>query len=345
MQLKDRINALVQLGEKMTPQNDALQAIVRRTALGNGWFTEDNQWKAISEIKNAFLDGIKLENWTNKYDFKKDTPSVKEAKIHKIALILAGNIPLVGFHDILCVFISGHVAKIKLSEKDLFVIPFLIKNLIEIDERCQNYFDITEGKMQDFDAVIATGSNNSARYFETYFGKYPNIIRKNRNAVAILRGYETASDLRLLGEDIFTYFGLGCRNVSKIYVPRGYDFKPLLEELHTFNKLVLNDKYKNNFDYQFTLLILNKVKYEGNGCILMTENTSIASPIAGLYYEYYDDVEVLKQHLRENKDAIQCVVSKERVGEMPSFYFGEAQKPSIEDYADGVDTLQFLLNL
>ena len=348
MLLKERLEALIQLGKELTPDNEALQTAIRKTAYHNAWLTIDNQWTAINAIRNNFLSRELLEKWVNSYDF----PNSEKTKFKTISLVLAGNIPLVGFHDMLCVFVSGHKAKIKLSDKDPYLIPFLIQNLIAINPEVASYsrnnkayFEIVEGAMKNFDAVIATGSNNSSRYFEVYFGKYPHIIRKNRNAVAVLRGDETVEDFRHLGEDIFTYFGLGCRNVSKIYVPRGYHFEPLLEVIHEYKELVLHDKYKNNFDYQFTIVILNKIKYHSNGCLMMIENEAIASPIAMVYYEYYDNYKALSAQLKTLKEAVQCVVAKAPIANLPTFNFGEAQKPTLSDYADGEDTMAFLLNL
>jgi Acyl-CoA reductase (LuxC) len=345
MILKERIESLIQLGKELTPENERLQAVVNRTYHNNSWFTVENQWKAIEAIVHNFLKRDILESWIASYTIPDEPTHMKS-----VCLVLAGNIPLVGFHDILCVFVAGHKAKIKVSEKDPFLMPFIIENLTEINpspkessRTVKQYFETVQGPMKDFDTVIATGSNNSARYFEAYFGKYPHIIRKNRNAVAVLEGTESAEDFMKLGEDVFTYFGLGCRNVSKIYLPRNYEFNPLLEALHEYREIVLHDKYKNNFDYQFTLLILNKVKYQGNGCILMIESLGIASPIALLHYEYYDDFDTLQLELNSRKDEIQCVVSNTPIEGLPSFKFGDAQKPSIKDYADGVDTMAFLL--
>ena len=338
MILKERIESLIQLGKELTPDNEQLQTVVNRTYHNNSWFTVENQWKAIEAITQNFLNRDILENWISSYNIPDEPIQLKS-----VCLVLAGNIPLVGFHDILSVFVAGHKAKIKISDKDPFLIPFIIQNLTEINPLVKEHFELVQGPMKDFDTVIATGSNNSSRYFEAYFGKYPHIIRKNRNAIAVLQGDETAEDLMKLGEDVFTYFGLGCRNVSKIYLPRNYEFNPLLEALHEYREIVLHDKYKNNFDYQFTLLILNKVKYQGNGCILMIESLEIASPIALLHYEYYDDFEMLQLELNGRKDDIQCVVSNTSIEGLPSFKFGEAQKPSINDYADGVDTMAFLL--
>ncbi len=380
MTLSERIDALVELGKRLKfIENDVqISTAIRQTTHNNSWFTDKNQRLALTEIRDHFLQLNALKNWLKNYKIEENTEgsfsslklinselinelnsdlinsinSDKTAlqtsnfKLKIIGLVMAGNIPLVGFHDILCVFIAGHKARIKLSDKDPFLLPMLLNFLKDIDPRTADYFQTTNGKLTDFDAVIATGSNNSARYFEAYFGKYPHIIRKNRNAVAILRGSETVEDLRLLGDDIFQYFGLGCRNVSKLYLPKGYNFTLLLETLHERNAIVLHDKYKNNFDYNFTLLILNKIKYESNGCILMREATEIASPISVVYYEFYDDLAVLNHQLIAKKDEIQLVVSNaSTLLDLPIFNFGEAQKPSLSDYADGVDTLQFLIDL
>ena len=340
MTLLERIEALATLGKQLLEPSDEWEAVMRRTVNNNSWFTRGNQKKAIQEIATHFLSKELLQNWVKNYDYLE--PNHVSPQPKTVGLVMAGNIPLVGFHDILCVFVSGNKAKIKISDKDPYLLPYLLQILKNIDARTADFFQITQGFLKDFDAVIATGSNNSARYFEAYFGKYPHIIRKNRNAVAILRGSETAEELALLGNDVFAYFGLGCRNVSKIYVPHGYNFHPLLEAFHEFREIVHHDKYKNNFDYNFTLLILNKIHHEANGCILMRESTDIASPIAVVYYEYYDDLTDLKINLWQRRDGIQLIVAKDGVEGLPTFYFGEAQKPSLADYADGVDTMNFL---
>ena len=200
-------------------------------------------------------------------------------------------------------------------------------------------------RLANFDAVIATGSNNTARYFDQYFGKYPNIIRKNRNAIAVLDGKENESELKALGRDVFQFFGLGCRNVSKVYLPKGYEFEPLLEALHTYNELVLHNKYKNNFDYNYTLLIMNKIPHQSNGCVLMTEDTSLQSRIASLHYEYYEDKDQLQKDLENKKEEIQCAVGRVDLDGISVFPFGKAQQPALMDYADGVDTMEFLLSI
>ena len=349
MHLQERINALVALGNRLNDlEDDRIATAIRRTSNQNSWFTADNQRLALAEIRDHFLNEKALETWISAYKTEgEDLRNLEDFANLKqnVGLVLAGNIPLVGFHDMLCVFVAGHKARIKLSDKDPFLLPMLLDFLKEIDNRTAAYFDTTTERLTGFDAVIATGSNNSARYFEAYFGKYPHIIRKNRNAVAILRGSETAEELRLLGNDIFQYFGLGCRNVSKLYVPKGYNFTLLLETLHERNEIVLHDKYKNNFDYNFTLLILNKIKYESNGCVLMREAVEIASPISVVYYEFYDNLDDLTTTLQAKSDEIQLVVSSLPLDNLKTFNFGEAQKPSLSDYADGVDTMQFLITL
>jgi len=338
MTLSERIDVLVKLGEKLQLKDEALQALMQKTYFHNRWFVVENVEKSIDAICTHFLNKENLENWVSNYDI----PNNQNPKT--IALVLAGNIPLVGFHDVLCVFIAGNKSKIKVSEKDQFLLPYLVKLMTEINGEVVDYFEFIE-RLKGFDAVIATGSNNSARYFESYFGKYPNIIRKNRNAIAVLDGQETAADLHSLGEDVFTYFGLGCRNVSKIYVPENYAFEPLLEAMHEYKEVILNDKYKNNFDYHYTLLILNKVDYKANGCIIMTEEKSLQSRIASLHFEYYKNDDTLVEDIASRKDEIQCVVTKKELDAVDIIPFGRAQKPTLTDYADGVDTMQFLLGL
>ncbi|MEO0876285.1 MAG: acyl-CoA reductase, partial [Bacteroidota bacterium] len=245
---------------------------------------------------------------------------------------------------ILCVFASGHQAVVKLSDKDPYLLPAVLRALRQVAPESEAYFSLVD-KLKDFDAVIATGSNNTARYFESYFGKYPHVIRRNRNGVAVLTGRETADQLLALGHDVFDYFGLGCRNVAKLYVPEGYDFKPLLEALHEYRQIVNHTKYKNNFDYNYALYILNKVEYLANGCIILTENTSLQSPIACLHYEHYSSEEVLAGQLSEIQEQIQLVVGPKLSEEIPTFPYGAAQQPGLFDYADGVDTMDFLLQL
>jgi len=336
--LNERLALLDRLGDHLRGEDDFLRAIMNRSYHHNQWFTIRNQERAVRSIAEEMLDHQELEGWVNAYGLE------EPAESRTIGLVMAGNIPLVGFHDWLCVFVAGHRAKIKLSDKDQFLMPYLIKLLTKYDERVADYVSFVQ-KLNDFEAVIATGSNNSSRYFEAYFGKYPHIIRRNRNAIGVLDGTETAEELEALGEDIFRYFGLGCRNVAKIYVPEGYDFDPLLEALHEFRDVVLHTKYKNNFDYNYSIFVLNKVPYLANGCIILTENKAIASHIAGLYYETYSDRAALDQELAGRKEEIQCAVSHHPVSEVPTFGFGQAQQPALSDYADGVDTIAFLQNL
>ncbi len=337
MNSKERIQVLIELGERLKKPSEYRDAVIHRTSYENQWFTKENQQRSIEAIAHHFLDPEKLGQWLAKYPIKENSNAVK------VGIIMAGNIPLVGFHDLLCVFVSGHQAIVKLSDKDPYLLPYLLKELKDIDPRTESYFQLV-AKLKGFDAIIATGSNNSFRYFDAYFGKYPHIIRRNRNAVAVLTGEESSQELNALGKDVFQYFGLGCRNVSKLYVPQSYDFEPLLEALHEHRQIIEHNKYKNNFDYNYALLVLNKEKYMANGCVLLMENEAIASRIASLHYEFYDNLDVLKTGLEHQKEAIQCIVAKNDL--LPNAIpFGKAQQPELWDYADGVDTMGFLLGL
>ncbi len=338
MKLSERIAVLIKLGEHLRGEDEYLRAIMHRAHFHNKWFTIENQELAINAIAEKFLDAQKLKQWLDTYHIDDNIQP------QRIGLVLAGNIPLVGFHDVLCVFAAGHRAKIKLSDKDQYLLPYLLQLLEKLDARTKYYFEIVQF-LKNYDAVIATGSNNSARYFEAYFGKVPNIIRKNRNAIAVLTGDETQKELEALGTDIFQYYGLGCRNVSKIYIPQGYDFQSLMEVLHEFRKIVLNDKYKNNFDYNYSLYILNRIPHLANSCIILTEESSLQSRIAGLHYEFYDNLESVEKEIQAREAEIQCVVAKDNILTTKTLPFGKAQEPELWDYADGVDTMQFLLSL
>ncbi|MFN0016201.1 MAG: acyl-CoA reductase [Saprospiraceae bacterium] len=343
MTQNERLDLLAELGEYLLAEPDAeLQAVITTTYHENRWFTESNVHSALMAIGRTFLDREKLRNWTASYAL----PDILHPE-KTVALVLAGNIPLVGFHDWLCVFAAGQRAKVKLSEKDKRLLPFLVKKLGDRAFESWEYTEfLSEGdRLTDFDAVIATGSNNTARYFEQYFGKYPNIIRRNRNAVAVLTGRESLAELHALGRDIFTYFGLGCRNVSKIYVPHGYQFDTLLESLHEYREIILHDKYKNNFDYNFTLYILNNQPHRNNGCLLLREDTALQARIASVHYEYYDDLQDIDQLLASKKDEIQCVIGTVHLRDFEALPFGKSQEPELTDYADGVDVLAFLKGL
>jgi hypothetical protein len=337
MTLSERIEVLGQLGDHLLGKDEYLEAVMKRTAFHNGWFTEDSQQEAIRELAVQMLNRDRLREWLSRNQLAESSPK-------KVGIVMAGNIPLVGFHDWLCVFVSGHQAQVKLSEKDPFLFPYLMKILERLDERTLAYTEVTE-RLHGFEAVIATGSNNSARYFEAYFSKYPNIIRKNRNGVAVLTGDETLEELRALGKDIFRYYGLGCRNVAKLYVPEGYDFDPLLEALHEYREVVLNTKYKNNFDYNYALFVLNKIEIKANGCILLVEAPALQSRIACLHYEFYSSLEEVTKEIQARESEVQCTVAKSGALPIPAFSFGKAQEPALWDYPDGADTLAFLASL
>ena len=331
MNLQNRIDVLALLGEYLQNNSPDWQETKKAATAKNPWFTEDFINKSTDAIAHQFLDNNKLREWTNHYHLD-DLIAPKN-----VGLVMAGNIPMVGFHDLLSVFITGHIQKIKLSSKDDVLIPHLIKKITEWEPQVVNYISIAN-QLIGCDAYIATGGNQSAVYFEQYFSKYPNIIRRNRTSVAVLKGNESIDELLLLAEDIQSYFGLGCRNVTKIYVPQGYDFIPFLNSFKRYNYFREHNKYSNNYDYQLSILLLNNIKYMSNENLLLAENEKLFSPISVLHYEHYEDYSNLMKKLSENQD-IQCIVGMDNVK------FGQSQNPGLFSYADGVDTIQFLLSL
>ncbi|MFL9483043.1 acyl-CoA reductase [Chitinophagaceae bacterium LWZ2-11] len=332
MDLQQRIDFMVRLGQYMQENGEEWQSVKEQAARLNSWFTPEFVELSVKNICTKFLQKEKLVDWAKKYNIP-DFP----AKQINFGLVTAGNIPLVGFHDFLCIWISGFSVTIKASSKDEVLIKHLVRKLYEWEITTQNMVSFADN-LKGCDAYIATGSNNSSRYFEYYFEKYPHIIRRNRTSVAVLTGTETPEELDLLTDDIQLYFGLGCRNITKLYVPEGYDFIPLLDALKKYDYYFEYHKYKHNFDYQLTLLIMGNKLYMSNGSVILTENTSIFSPVSQVNYEHYTDKEKLSESLQNNTD-IQCIVGK---GFIP---FGKAQQPSLTDYADGVDTMKFLMEL
>jgi len=301
----------------------------------NGWFTPEQVYFAIEAWAKALSEN-NLDQWLSGYN-------LKDAEPKTIGLILAGNIPLVGFHDFLCVLISGHKVLVKTSSNDQHLIKFLANYLISINPELKNHITFTDGKLENFDAVIATGSNNTARYFEFYFKDKPSIIRKNRNSVAILDGKESLDDLVNLGEDIFRYFGLGCRNVSKLFVPKDYDFDAFFKAMYKHKDVIFYEKYSNNYDYNKAVFLMSNFKLLDNGFLTLKEDTNYASPISSVFYEYYDSIKEIKKRMENDIDQIQCIVSNKLIPN--SIPFGKTQQPELWDYADNIDTLQFLTSL
>ncbi len=331
MILAERIELMIQLGKYLITDDEALNEAKKRAFDKNKWFTKEFADIALKNIAGQFLDKEKLNEWIKIYHLD-DNISAKT-----VGIVMAGNIPLVGFHDFLCVFISGHHQKIKLSEKDDILFPFLLKKLSEWNSKICSVVEIAD-ILKDCDAYIATGSNNSTRYFNYYFGKYPSIIRGNKTSVAILTGKESEKELSLLADDVQTFFGLGCRNITHIFVPEGYDFEALLAALKKYNYFADHSKYKNNYDYHLALLIMNGKYYMTNESIVLVENESIFSGVSQLNYSFYKKKEEVIRQLKINKD-IQCLTGESGIP------FGSAQQPYLKDYADGIDTMQFLLSL
>lgn len=349
--MENRIQAIVKLGEflgQFHPEGivkkenilhndlffDAFSLQINRAIEYNGWFTKENVLYAFQSWSNVLKEN-NLKAWISSYNLSNIQPK-------NVAIIMAGNIPLVGFHDFLSVLVSGHNIIVKQSSNDRHFLPFIAKYLEKIAPEMEGKISFTEEKLKKFDAVIATGSNNTARYFDYYFGKHPHIIRQNRNSAAILTGKETPEELHQLGEDIFRYFGLGCRSVSKLFIPKGYNFDPLFNAILAYSTIINYKKYENNYDYNKAVYLMSLFKILENGFLMLKEDASYASPIATLFYEYYTDLESLEQKLKEDKESIQCIVGNAIEN---SVSFGETQKPQLWDYADGVDTMRFLETL
>jgi hypothetical protein len=353
--LENRIDAFMKLGDVLnniaqgevvekisgidiSSQAARLDRLIRESHFYNGWFTEANVRNMIRAIGKS-LKKDNIEKWLKPY-----LPSLRKNAPLTIAVVMAGNIPAVGFHDFLTVLISGNRLLAKLSGDDNKLIPAIAELLIKIEPEFTKLIEFTEKPIKGFDAVIATGSDNTSRYFEYYFGKYPNLIRRNRNGVAVLTGYEIDAELANLAGDVFTYYGLGCRNVSKLIVPKEYDFRPMLNHFAKRKYLIENHKYFNNYEYNKAIFLVENTPHLDSGNLLLTEDLRIASPVSVLYYHFYKDEDGLVDYLTMNNENIQCVVShselvKNKIG------FGKSQEPELWDYADGVDTLSFLLSL
>lgn len=336
MTVEQRKEGLVALGNWFKNiQNSELEALILSAGNENNWFTAGS-------IKSSFaawaqvLTPKSIEEWTAQHTLAPVTPK-------KIGLILAGNIPMVGLHDLLTVLVSGHEAHIKYSSQDRSLMGAVVKELKAINSEFSNRIVIIE-QLKNVDAVIATGSDNSARYFKHYFSKYPHIIRQNRVSIGILNGKESEEELAKIGQDAFQYFGLGCRNVSKLYVPKGFELPKFIKSLESYESVIDHHKFRNNYDYNKSIYLVNREPHLDSGFFLMRESTELVSPISVLFYETYVSEAELDLKLSANRDKIQCSVSVGGwyEGSLP---FGEAQCPALWDYADGVDTLEFLAGL
>lgn len=330
------IIAFKKLSDFIAEPSEAFKNLIFSASNHNAWFTEAEVERALNSL-HQMLNQQDLETWFKDIRVS-DTPK-------KVGLILAGNIPMVGFHDVISVLATGNIALIKLSSADDKLLPALLAELVKIEPLLKDHIVYVD-RLKDFDAVIATGSNNTSRYFEFYFGKGPNIIRKNRNSVAVITGNESKEELALLGHDIFDYFGLGCRNVSKLYIPEGYDIKNFFEPIEGFKDIINHFKYNNNYDYNKSIYLVNLKHHYDNGFLLLTEGESLSSPLAVLYYETYTNIEQLEELLRNKAEDIQCIVSNAALKlDTAVLGFGQSQTPKLWDYADNVNTIFFLNSL
>ena len=314
---------------------DGFQHQIKLASESNSWFTRENVLFALESWTKA----LTIENLTSFVENHRKP--IKKTK--KVAIVMAGNIPLVGFHDFLAVLISGHAVLVKQSANDKHLLPFMAKYLAYVSDEFKDKISFTEEKLAHFDAVIATGSNNTARYFEYYFKNKPNIIRKNRNSVAVITGRETEEDFIKLSDDIFQYFGLGCRSVSKLYVPKEYEFDVFFNGMYAKKEVIYNAKYANNYDYNKAVYLMSEFDLLENGFLMIKEDESYSSPIATIFYEYYDNEIDLKIKLHQDRDKIQCIVAKDFIENEVAF--GQTQHPKLTDYADGINTLDFLSNI
>ncbi len=335
-------NDLTELGQMLVELSNQgnespYDSLIKKAKAENQWFTDESIQQAFTSIGNS-LTTASLQKWLSKYNLPK-IPAPKQ-----IGLVLAGNLPLVGLHDILCVLVTGNIAVVKLSSKDQHLYKIVVDMLCTINPLYATQILFTDQNINNVDAIIATGSDNSARYFEYYFGKYPHIIRKNRNSVAILSGNESDEELSNLGTDIFTYFGLGCRNVSHIIMPDGFEIDRLYKNFAAFASLINHNKYANNYDYQKTIMLLNQTPFFDNGLVLLKQDQSLSSPIAVIHYQYYKNIQDVENYIEQNKHKIQCIVSKTKWSFL-TYELGKAQYPELWDYADNMDTIEFLLNL
>ena len=330
MNLQKRIDLLIGLGEYILSDPAAWQRAKQKAEEANKWFTLLFIETATTHMANHFLSAEKIKNFINGYNIPDDSLHPKT-----VGIVMAGNIPLVGFHDWVCTFLAGHRALIKTSSKDDILIRHLIEQMYSWEAGVKSIVSFAE-LLKGCNAYIATGSNNSARYFDYYFGKYPHIIRRNRTSVAILTGEESSAELQNLSDDIHLYFGLGCRNVTKIFVPVDYTFEALLAAFDKYAYFIQHDKYKNNYDYQLAIHLINHKYYMTNGSILLSENIALFSPISQLNYEFYTHPETVVNTLNNNPE-VQCIAGNAFTR------FGQVQFPSLSDYADGIDTMEFLL--
>jgi hypothetical protein len=331
----EKIAGFVKLAENISQFDSGYKGdLFYKAANTNPWFTANNIEQSLNGIVH-FLSPATISTWLNKYHLPQEPK--------KVGIVMAGNIPLVGFHDLLCVLLAGHKAVIKFSSQDKVLLPVLLEMLIEINPKFKEQIMVVD-KLTGVDAVIATGSDNSARYFKKYFKDIPHIIRHNRTSVAVLNGRETVDELQLLGEDIFSYFGLGCRNVAKIFVPEGYDMKLLLDALEGYHEVINHSKFFNNYEYNKAIYLVNKTPHLDTGYALFTQSTATVSPLAVIYYEEYSDEQLLNSTLQTYADKIQCIVSNNSIN-TKTIPIGKSQLPEIDDYADNIDTMLFLCKL
>ncbi|MFW5851400.1 MAG: acyl-CoA reductase [Bacteroidota bacterium] len=343
MNISERTSAFIKLGGILsqkckTDSDNEFNAIIRKAELQNPWFTRTNIISALSEIA-IMLHAEELETWIRQYDYPSDN------KPKRIAVIMAGNIPAVGFHDSLCVLISGNYLIAKTSSKDAILIPYILKLLCEIEPLFASQYEMCTEQLPQFDAIICTGSNNTSRYFEYYFGKYPHIIRKNRTSVGVVVPEDDSEIFKALGTDIFSYFGMGCRNVSKLFIHESIDVTKILDEFMNFDWLQSHNKYMNNYEYNRSVYLLNQIQHLDTGFMLLKEDEQLHSPLSVVFYETFSDITEITSGLTDIKNELQCVVCSQNLFFKKNTFPGTSQQPKVSEYADDIDTINFLLHI
>jgi len=334
--LSQRIRAFEILGDMLDEWCTAPQDVdaIQKTVSVNPWFREEDIVKALQNLR-PWLTRESLEEWCAAYVIE-DRPDIRA----RVALVMAGNIPLVNFHDALAILIQGHQLLSKTASRDPFLFPALAQELIKINPDFERDIQCENGLLKDFDAVIATGSNNATRYFSYYFGKYPHIIRHNRSSIAVLDGTETDEQIEAFGADVFDYFGMGCRNISLFLLPENMDVTRLAGAWKSWTSIGNHGSYFNNYEYRKAVLLINSRPHLDSGFFLMEENESLHSPIGVLHYARYRNPKHLQNMLGELAADTQVCYGFQDERVLP----GTGQAPALMDYPDGVDTMAFLKN-
>lgn len=330
-------NALIELGKELKAYTNNLlddrlsleyDEVIARAEINNPWFIKTFVLQALGVWADALTENG-VDKWLKSY------PQGKTAK--NISVIGAGNIPLVAFHDCISVLASGHNLWLKCSTDDEILLPFIINRLLSFEKSLENSLELKTQGLQKADALIATGSNNSARYFEYYFRHMPMILRKNRSSVAVITDEVSNETLESLADDMFSYFGKGCRSVGKLFVPENFNIQRVFENSVKYSYFKNHNKYVNNFDYHRAIYLMNQDKFLENDFFVIRESDKMHAPVGVCFYERYSDLDKVKEKVNALSDELQVISGLDE-----SAAIGCNQMTTLLDYADGVDTMEFL---